>query len=362
MNIQLIGTLVVAFVFGWIAQSPPPVAPVLPRQNSLLLLHDGIPDPEFATKGDQLGAHRWLQVNQDEASYQTGVIDAEVVLRDVGLRTSLRPPPWAILDFEDPFFVNLSKPANSPERIKSVQTMKEALAAAKRRYPGTKWSFYGLPNLPFWVNGKGWTILDAAQREAAVAAALDSCRDVLSDADWISVSVYDYYDPTLVIPGRTDSISGTPQAAVANGIAWRKAQVAAARAIAGSRPVIPMACPYWAPGGIAPVCRVIAAEDFLARQVVPCVEAGADGIAIWANYGYRIDRVQSRDPESSTVERNFGRADWQRAFTADFLAGTTPPDWSDLNIRLKLIRECSGVILDRLARIRELPHTSHLPH
>ena len=62
------------------------------------------------------------------------------------------------------------------------------------------------------------------------------------------------------------------------------------------------------------------------------------------------------------MERKFGRADWQRAFTADFLAGTPPPDWSDLNIRLKLIRQCSGVILDRLARIRELPNTSHLPH
>jgi hypothetical protein len=332
-----------------IVGAPPPEA-----NRPCTILHDGVLDSSMLSNAEALGAEKWLQVNQDEQSYTSGVIDAEVMLRDVGMRTSLQPPPWAMLDFETPFFENLGKPVGSPEREASIRTMKTALAAAKRRYPGTKWSFYGLPNLSFWVDGAGWAALDAPRREAAIIAAIEACRDVLAEADWISVSAYDYYDPRMVVPGRTDSIRGTPQGAIENGIAWRKAQVAAALRLAAGRPVIPTVCPYWVPGGVAPTCRLISAEDFVGRQVVPCLDAGATGVAIWTGYGYRIDQVQSTEPEPLRVERGFGRDAWRSAFVADFLAGAVPRDWADAELRRKLIARASSTMLDRITAIRRL--------
>ncbi len=350
-----VASLVVALALAIGQQAPPSAA-----KPAKVLLHDGVLDPARVAEAEALGADRWLQVNQDEASYSTGIIDAEAVLRDVGVRTSLRPPPWAMLDFETPFFENLRKPAGSPERRSAVQTMKEALAAAKRRYPQTKWSFYGLPNLPFWVDGQGWTALDASRRDSEIAAAVEACREVLADADWVSVSVYDYYDPKLVVPGRTDSLRGTPRAAIDNGIAWRRAQMTAAKGVAAGRPVIPLVCPFWAPGGIAPACRLIPPDDFIDRQVAPCLEGGADGIALWTGYAYRIDQVQSRDPEPARAERGFGRAEWRNALTADLLDGAVPPDWSDGELRRTLVRKCSSVVLDRLARMRRAAGASSL--
>jgi len=331
------------------AAATPPEA-----KRPLTILHDGVLDPSMVSVVEASGAEKWLQVDQDERSYTSGVIDAEAVLRDVGTRTALRPPPWAMLDFEDPFFENLGKPVGSPAREASIQTMKLAMAAAKRRYPQTKWSFYGLPNLAFWIDGSGWSALDASRRDAAITAAIEGCRDVLADADWISVSVYDYYDPRMVVPGHTDSIRGTPQDAIDNGIAWRKAQVAAALKVAAGRPVIPTVCPYWVPGGVAPTCRLIPVEDFVVRQVAPCLDAGATGVAIWTNYGYRLSQVQSAEPESSRVERGFGRDAWRSAFVADFLAGAVPRDWADTELRRKLIARASSTMLDRITAIRRL--------
>ena len=350
MILRLVVTSMAVALLVATSQQPPAAA----VKRAKVLLHDGVLDPALVTQVEALGAERWLQVNQDEASYSSGVIDAESILRDVGVRTSLRPPPWAMLDFETPFFDNLRKPAGSPERQSAVRTMKAALAAAKLRYPQTKWSFYGLPNLSFWVDGKGWTALDAVRRDSEIAASIEACREVLADADWVSVSVYDYYDPRQVVPGRTDSIRGTPQDAIDNGIAWRRAQVAAAKGVAGGRPVVPLVCPFWSPGGVAPACRLIPAEDFVSRQVAPCLDGGADGIAIWTGYAYRLDQVQSVDPEPARTERGFGRKEWREAFVADLLSGAVPPSWSDGELRRTLVRGCSSVMLDRLTRVRRV--------
>jgi len=300
-----------------------------------------------------LAVGRWLQVGQDSKSYTTGVIDIDAMMVDIAERTQLQPPEWVMLDFEEPFLTDLARPADAPERQRALRSMVDALRAAKRRYPSTKWGFYGLPNVPFWVSGKGWGELAPDERAAALARSESAAREVLAEVDWVSVSCYDYYDPKLVDPTKTTSIRGTPDQSICNGIAWRTAQVEAARRLAGSRPVVVNVCPFWAPGGIAPVCRLIPVADFVSRQVAPCLEAGADGIAIWANYPYRVERATSSEADAPGVEAGFGRDSWRAAITADFLGGSAPPDWSDPALRRSLNSLTGSALLQRVAAVRD---------
>jgi hypothetical protein len=259
-------------------------------------------------------------------------------------------PPWVILDFEEPFFANLKK-VGSDDRKRSLDSMLLALREAKKRYPGVKWGFYGLPNLDFWVGGKGWAELDAAIRAEALAKSEAACLELVAEADWLSVSVYDYYDPTMVRPGSESSLRGMPDLAVRNGIAWRIEAVQLARKLAKGRPVIPMVSPFWAPGGIAPSCRLIPPADFMSRQVKPCIEAGASGFAIYTGYNYRIARVTSLEPDPSGTERSYGQTEWRTAFATDFFGGTPPTDWSAPDVRRRLERDLTNVVLDRLQAV-----------
>jgi hypothetical protein len=312
-----------------------------------ILLTDALPSMDATPRLVSMGAALWLQVNQDPASYGSGVIDVMAML-DTLARQSL--PKWVILDFEEPFFANLKK-AGSEERRRSVASMLLALREAKRVYPGVKWGFYGLPNLEFWIGGKGWAELDAGSRADALAKAEAACREVVAEADWLSISVYDYYDPALVKPGSPTSLRGTPELAVRNGIAWRTEAVQLARRLANGRPVIPMVSPFWAPGGIAPSCHLIPLADFMARQVKPCTDAGVSGIALYTGYTYRLSRVTSSDPDPPRTEASYGQAEWRKAFVTDLLGGVTPPDWSAPALRRQLERDLTTVVLDRLRAI-----------
>lgn len=294
-----------------------------------------------------MGAGVWLQVNQDPASYETGVVDVMAMLDGLAKQAL---PRWAILDFEEPFFANLKK-AGSEERKRTVNSMLLAVREAKRVYPEVKWGFYGLPNLDFWVGGKGWAELDAATRADALAKAEAACREVVAEADWLSVSVYDFYDPTLVKPGSPTSLRGTPDLAVRNGIAWRTESVQLARRLANGRPVVPMVSPFWAPGGIAPACHLIPLADFMARQVKPCIDAGASGFAVYTGSTYRVRRVTSSEPDPPRTERAYGQAEWRKAFVTDLLGGLTPPDWTVPDLRKRLERDLTTVVLDRLRAI-----------
>jgi hypothetical protein len=344
--IRLVASLVVAALLSVPSVAGGKTDP--PASRAIVLLDAPTASPAPAS----LNVGRWLQVNQDPKSYGTGVIDVEAVMVDIAERTQLQPPEWVMLDFEDPFFADLARPVDAPERQRAVRSMLDALRAAKRRYPATKWGFYGLPNVPFWVSGKGWGELAPDERAAALARFESAARDVLAEADWVSVSCYDYYDPKLVDPTKTTSIRGTPDQSISNGIAWRTAQVEAARRLAGTRPVVVNVCPFWAPGGIAPECRLIPVADFVSRQVAPCLEAGADGIAIWGNYPYRVERATSAEGDAPGVEAGFGREAWRAAITADFLGGAAPPDWSDPALRLRLNSLAGSALLERVAAVR----------
>ncbi len=325
----------------------------------LILLYDSIPDRQAAVKVRAMGVERWGQINQDPESYTTGIIDVDSILKQIESKTGGKPAPWMMLDFEEPFFADLNRPAESLEYKRAVKAMTGALRAVKLSYPDSKWSFYGLPNLSYWIDGKGWGQASHQAKEATLKKAADACVPVLADVDWVSVSIYEYYDTKMIVPGSPNSIRGTPESVRADGRAWRMAQVGLAKLLARGKPVIPTVFPYWAPGGVAPACRVLPPRQFMEEQIIPAVDAGATGFALWAGLSFRIDQVidGGRDPAYVSKEKNFGIAEWRAAFTADYLNNVPPPNWRDPAVRSALVAGTSKTMVDSIANIRDWEKT-----
>jgi hypothetical protein len=331
--------------------------------NNLTLLFDYMPDPSAQVLATDVGSLPWGCIGQDKESYKTGKLDVLAIIKEVERRFGQSPPKWMQLDCESPFFKNLLCPRDSEEFRGAMQTMLETLRAMKARFPQCQWSFYGIPQVPYWVNKKGWGSLTDAERMAELTEVAERYAPLVDEMDWVSVSIYQMYDPKMVVPGSRTSLRGTPESVRHDGRVWRAAAVGLAKLMARGKPVLPTVFPYWSPSGIAPYCRVIPVEEFIADQIMPAVNAGADGFALWTNADYRIRLVSSPDPEAMAPkpERNFSFREWRAAFTADYFNGQEPADWSSIETVRQLKSKVSQTLLSALRAIRAIQILSPRP-
>lgn len=354
--------LVAAMVLGFLAQASKPSEPAAPESRKpLTILFDSLPDPDAIGGLRGTDAQAWLQINQDQASYKSGIIDTDAILRQIETKGGGTPPDWVMLDFEEPFFKDLASADGSPERMRAVNSMLATLRAVKARWPGVKFGFYGLPSLPFWVDGKGWSELRTDEKRLALDKAQRDAAPVLAEVDWVSPSVYAYYDPAMVRPGSPDSIRGTPRQARENDRAWRSMQVGLAVLMARGKPVLPTVCPFWAPGGVAPWCRWIDRRDFIESQIEPVVRMRAQGVMLWTGMAYRISKVTDPALEASATEKNFGVPEWRTAFEKDMLGSERPTDWRDPLVRRRLERSTTRAIVQTIVDIRAWERSGTLP-
>ncbi len=359
----LVGCLVGTLASCLWAQSPPTAAPApIEQRLPTLLLIDSLPDPSQSEclERDRVGP--WVCIGQDPSSYQTGVIDLDDVLNRIQYRTRGNLPKWMMLDFEDPFFKNLAAPRDSPEYKRTVYSMVTAIRAMKQRWPESKWTYYGLPNLPYWLDGKTWGNASREAMKTALDEAAAAAAPIIAECDWVSVSIYSPYDPAMVIPGDSHSLEGTPESVRADGRQWRKARVGLAKLLANGKPVIPNVCPYWTPGGIAPTAREIPARQFIEDQVAPALAEGANGLAVWTGIGYQIQMVTAvAEKQESVGEQGFGVTEWRKALASDYLGGATNIDWADPAIRARLEAGTSQFLCRSLNNIRAWEANGTLP-
>ena len=340
--------------------SAPPPAP--PPRAPLILVLDSLPDPSQGPCLERAHVGPWVPIGQDPKSYEIGVVDLDVIFSRIEERKGGRLPEWMMLDFEDPFFKNLAAPRDSPEYKRTVADMVNAIRAVKQRWPQSKWTFYGLPNVPFWLDGKGWLSAPRDAMKKALGDAAAAAAPIIDECDWVSVSIYDFYDPLLVIPGSPNSVSGTPESVRAEGREWRKARVGLARLMARGKPVIPNVCPFYAPGGVAPAGREIPERQFIEDQIVPAVSEGVAGFAIWTGMDYRIKVATTNNPSADAApEKGFGVLEWRRAFSADYLNGRMLVNWADPEIREKLQRDTSRFLCRTVENIRLWEGNGALP-
>lgn len=317
------------------AESPvsPAVATAMPVAPAWAVLYDSI--PSVPATSPVPSARSYMLVGQydcDPEIARTGVIDPARVAAQVDrLIAAGKGSEYGVLDFEDPFDHLWESGTADPRYGPALQSMIATIRHLKERYPGIKWTYYGLPRVKYWLPEGEWAELSQPQREAVFARSVAPILPLMAEMDWFNPGVYDVYERAMGMP-----TTRTPR--VDAEAAWRRANVEAIKWHFASRgleapPVIPMVCPWFQGGGFATEMRPVPASEFLEEQVRPVAAAGAAGVAIWGGmrYALYVARWTAPHPSSAFLEL---RDRIRSAFVRDYLGGRTVADseWGDPSV------------------------------
>ena len=328
------------------AQTTPVVSQV--NQAPLTILYDDLPDINAITPAVASRAFPYLIVYQssDPDSAKSGLINIENLLTSIRKNSLGGLPEWGILDFEDPFFEFLTNKTDSIEFKRTVDTMVQAMRAVKIAFPNTKWTYYGMPGLRYWIgDGQNWVSAPDDLKRKVITNAIAAYSSIVSELDWLCPSIYGQYDPSF-IKFQTEDVTRE------QGRAWRFAQVGLAKMLSGGRPVIPIVCPWWTPGGAAFFCRIIEPKIFVEDIIIPAIRGGAKGFALWGALNHTINLITDPNQDKYKQEKNFGTKEWRAAVVFDYFKGNTPSDWSAPEIRAKLVVETSKTLIQTITSIR----------
>ena len=253
-----------------------------------------------------------------------GTIDIARTISEIKRQRTL--PEYGMLDFEDPFCAVLKRGPSHPLHATVVRSMIDTIRAVRTNFPATKWTYWGFPEIPFWLDGiKGtdWATSPEELRSAARRDAVLSHRELFLECDWISPWAYDLFQ-------RRSAPSSAVAQAEANGAkAWFAAKVAITREvfIEANRPIppiIPCVSLLYAPGGRAAPDQVIPMEEFRSDLIDPLLALPIDGIALWTPLAYftRLASMNTSDVKDGSVVK--ARAWVQR----NLREGREPPRWS----------------------------------
>ncbi len=287
------------------------------------LLYDEVLTPEALQQVSEAGALKYWIVYQDDCdrgASKTGVVDTRQVLRHIAEMGGGRGPgEWAVLDFEIPFDDWMKEgPGTEHWRIANDSLCK-TIDAAKRAFPTTKWTYYGVPRLDFYLDGKSWLTATDEAKAAELAKQLRNYSEVMSRCDWLAPSVY------MVVGDRSNGgKAGTLQQDETH--AWTKAMVAMCRDFVQHSgkvtPILPFVSPVYQGGGSARFQSVIP-DPIVARcTIAPIINAGGGGIACWTAASYMTKVITNRQDSElpSTKDNAAALINWAEDL------GTTPDE------------------------------------
>lgn len=325
------------------SQQKPDVAP----QKSLVLIYDQIPTRSGQRQMLEVGATQYLIVYQGtDPQAKGGRINSDLVIQDIERRAVKSLPRFGILDFEDPYAEILQKGASDPRWQDTISNMVAVIRLVRTRFPNTLWTYYGVPFVPFWINGTDWESATPENRKAELEKLYQANAMLVSELDWVNCSIYPVYDPTLFNPAK-------PELVRAQGRAWRRTSVSLSRILANGKPVIPMVSPYWQPNGVARAGFPVPKDQFIEDQVAVAVDGGAVGIAVWTGIDTFIDLAIRGEPQDSTPSSEFSAKGWREVFTTEFLSGVEPSVWSDPSVRAVVEAKAACQIGDAIRWIRD---------
>lgn len=276
-----------------------------------VLLYDEIRTIEDLEKIGRIGAQKYLIIYQDDCdpeTVSTGKIDTAKVLRRIADATAKVSYEWGVLDFETPFDAWLAEGPDSSHWLTAKLAMTELIDRVRAAYPGTKWTFYGAPRLPYYLEGKTWSNATEIRKASELDLQRRIWQPIVAKCDWLAPSIY------LVVGDRDNG--GRPNADHINSsTAWTLATTRFAKEfsvvtdsapIKKSRPVMPFVSPIYQPGGGARAGSVIPADELRSCTINPLIQGGADGITCWVAIDYVARKLTGPGdtvlaPEDKTV-------------------------------------------------------------
>jgi hypothetical protein len=317
------------------------------------LLYNETPSDHF--EDPKVGAVRYLGVYQaTDPNAVSGTIDVPRVVGEVRRIVAENPDArWGMLDFEHPYNEILLAGPSDPRHAAAVRSMVELVRAVRREHPEIRWTYYGMPRLPYWTSGQAWSRIDSSTRRRLFDEAQASYGAILRELDWIQPSVYDKYERALGFP-LNDRISGD-----AAERAFRTAHVEViqdwfARTGTPPVPVIPVVTPWFLGKGKSTMYRAIPEGEFLADQIHPLLEAGADGISIWSSMRHKINIATIDFIPNSAYSREIQPV-VRSVFASDVLElpGTWQATWTASEVKHALESHCNAVLENAMRLIEK---------
>lgn len=299
--------------------------------------------PEIKAKIDLAEAEEYnifYQGAVNDPGYSSGIINVPLVidyLKGVELARGKPITGWAVLNWEIPWMVAIEEGPTNPIYNTCVENILSLLRAVKREFPRARWTIYGPPGLARFPNDSDWIDTPLADQQAEIERQITNYSPILFEFDWYSPGVYD----------KSGNVYTT-----ANERAWRMARVGVAKEFLRRnnlprRPVIPFLSPFFQGDSNPLVFRRISMNRLLQNQILPVLDAGSDGIAIWTagDYYPGLALGETIIPANSTQEK------LRAAYTIDYFAGITPgtngtPGWTAASTRATLLAGLGNVVAD----------------
>ena len=239
-----------------------------------LLLLACLDDPAFyaAVRSMNMNAARCLVIYQ-QSGETNGRFDESKLRGEIGRLIPADYDGHAVLDFEEPWVGYLKKQPGTPEFTQGEQAMLRVLATAHAVRPNVKWTMYGIPSLPFFVNGPGGSVVGwdkgTKQSEDAQLEIARRAQPIVNACDWVSPSIYSPY----LYSTNPEWTEATP--------AYAKANTAVALEMAKGKPVFPMVWHRVHDSNRKDALKIIPDSQFMQGQVTPALQAGAAGVVWW---------------------------------------------------------------------------------
>ena len=273
--------------------APPKDAPIggslSPAPNTLpILLYEEALDAVSLTGLVKSGAQSYFviyQNNADPSAQKTGVIDSSALGRAVISQEGETPTGWGVLDYEEPFGAAIQEGPQSPKYAALVQTMIDAIRSVKRAFPKVKWTYYGIPGLRYYIDGKSWSELSEVDRKREIDKQLAAWGPVMAECDWLAPCIYNVF-------GDGKGSRSAPLAIRKSTREWSEARThVAVRFIADRKlaiPVIPFVSPIYMPDGGARTYSVVPDVVLVEDTIDPAFRGGASGLCFWSGASYLI--------------------------------------------------------------------------
>jgi hypothetical protein len=286
--------------------------PVVNRTSEPVVIYDEALSVNALERLVKVGGRRYsivYQDNCDKAAKSTGTIDIPALARYVAERPSGFPSEWAVLDYEMPFDDWIREGPGSAHWKTATDSMVAAIERMKALFPGVKWTYYGVPRLEYYIDGKTWASATDAATKAEIERQFQRYAPIIAKCDWLAPSVY------MMVGDRKDG--GRPgDLQQRETRAWTRAVIESAidfgRRVGNPVPVVPFVSPVYQPGGGARNQAFIPSAVIDECTIRPIVEAGGSGVCIWTAGSYIVSQVtaplpvgKAPDPDITPVLRQW---------------------------------------------------------
>jgi hypothetical protein len=274
--------------------------------------------------------------NFDASSQQTAKVDGQKVVAAVKAAKGENPSGWVMLDYEVPFDSIFWNGKTDPRFNGMVASMIEAIQYAKAELPNCKFTYYGVPNVRYYVADKGWNNMPDWAKIQTRQECMDVYLSIVKEMDWISPCLYDRFDPAMHEESERASLAARESAFRLNAV-----QICDMLRDAAGKPdlpIIPSICVVYSDHGKATVWDPIKGEEFRSDQVDPSLMAGADGFFLWSSLEYNA-WVAGLSWVPTPGEQP--RADARSTLTKLFYDGVAPSSWTSTDSKTETSRRIS---------------------